>query len=196
VQIFKLVLLLTVNVRTNNAEEFYKVNENQIIKLQIAGNNLTDETAIVFTDFATENFDNNFDALKLFSPVTNAPQIYSVSNDFEYFAINSLNILDENTTIQLGLRAETEGEYSISLSEINLTDFQNVYLFDSKLNKITNLTNAQSYNFEYFTNDNPFRFVLMFSETTNVCEELKNNVNIYSQNNTFIKNRNFVYFGI
>ena len=76
------------NVRTHNAAPFFKDEVADIVRLEVSGNGYTDEAVIRFLDVATQEFDGQWDAHKLFGSVPEAPAIYSMDNGM--MAINSL----------------------------------------------------------------------------------------------------------
>ena len=148
-----------------------------LIRLQLTQNNMVDDAIIRFNSQATEDFDGEYDALKLSSYVTNRPQIYSITND--RLAINTLPPAVE--TIEVEVKGVDDEEMIISMTEIN--NLGNVYLKD-KLTGIDTDLSFEDYTFiydKYFTN----RFTLHFL-ITDVDETLLSEIPFiaYSENNS------------
>jgi len=137
--------------------------EQQIIRLQLTDNELTDETVIRITNEATQGWDGNLDAHKLFSFNDDYPQIYSTENGFM-----SINSLPESVeTIPLDVVGTNGNQMTISATEFG--DFTELLLFDEYLDEFTDLT-KEDYNFIY-SNSITSRFFLSFL-TTDIDEEL------------------------
>ncbi|MEI6749997.1 MAG: T9SS type A sorting domain-containing protein [Bacteroidota bacterium] len=141
-------------VKVHATAPFYKSSVNNLLRLQVSGNDNIDETVIRFLPDATTAYDGNYDAYKLFGDDANAVQIYSVSGD--ELAINAL---PETTNVQVGMRAGTSGIYTIAATEIK--DFSEVALEDTKTGVFTDLLN-NSYSFSFVPGENEQRFILHF----------------------------------
>lgn len=126
-----------------------------LIRLKISANDFKDETVICLMESATNGFDTDFDAHKLFSFNTDAPQIYSTANDF--MAINGLPI--STSEIPIDVRGADNMEMTISLSEND--GFRNIYLSDNYTGTQTNLINDE-YSFNY-NSDITDRFTVYFT---------------------------------
>ncbi len=156
-------------------------NEQELIRLQTEKNGITDETVIRFLPEANVEYDGQFDAYKLFSRNDEVPQIYSIAPNSNWLAISSLPGYDKETIIPLGVRTNTQGEYTISVTEINLEDNTNVYLQDNENNSLTKLIENTSYTFNASDKTSNNRFNIVFSDEQTVLDE--NVVQIYSYNN-------------
>jgi len=133
------------------------IRDNEIIRLQIANGNLTDETLIHLTEDATDGWDGNLDAHKLFSFDTVRPQIYSTANG--NMSINSLPV--ETGSIALDVKGANGDNMTISATAFN--GFAHIYFTDEYTGITTDLT-RDSYHFvydAYFTD----RFTLSFTLT-------------------------------
>jgi hypothetical protein len=132
------------------------------LRLSINRESYADESVIRFVGGATNNFDRNFDAEKLYTDNTDIPQLYSFNGDME-LAINSLPELTENKTVALGFNTTHAGEHSLTTS--NLSNFDshiNVYLEDTYTTAVYNL--RQQSNIIFGTAEGTFndRFVVHF----------------------------------
>lgn len=173
-------LKFTSEVCTHNSVPFLKNNTSSpdsLIRLQLESYGKTDETVIRFIPDATEGYDGNYDAHKMFSHSDNKPLIYSTANNF--MSINSLppTILE----IPLDVKGIHNANMTISATEINTVD--DVYLKDNLTGEITDLS-TNNYSFKY---DNTItdRFIIT-SLITGINETTTNNIafTAYSTNKT------------
>ena len=131
--------------------------EQNILRLQLSDDTLSDETVIRLTEQATEGWDSNLDAHKLFSFNKIAPQIFSYANGFM-----SINSLPPNVkTIPLDVKGANNHTMTIALTEAD--DFDNVFLEDRYTGSVTNLKN-ENYTFIYHESVTG-RFLLSFLYT-------------------------------
>lgn len=185
--------LLTIpeSARTTASHAFWKNEPLQpldIIRLKVTRNSKTDETVVRFNSKATPLFDDKFDAFKLFPGYWyDVPQIYSFTADNKQAAINSFDAIDPQMVIRLGFKAETAGNYTISVNEFALSQYQQP-LFVDKVTKDTlhleNLTYSFYSQAGTFTNRFEIRF-LHQTMPTEVKQVLSNQpeVSIYSNQN-------------
>jgi len=170
--------------RVHNSQSFYKNTKNEIpyIKLKAEGNAYRDETVIRFFEVATEGFDSDFDAYKLYGK-DEAPQLYSIITE-EILAINSLPDLDEYRIVPLGFECSIPEIFTIEASEIeSFEEFITIYLEDIKEGTLQNLSNNPSYSFTHKNGDDPARFLLHFGDPNGIDESGQQNVRIYSNEN-------------
>ena len=145
-------------VKVHNNVAFLKQVESLIdyqIRLELSGNSFKDETVILLSEGASEDFDNEIDAHKLFSFNTDVPQIYSTANDF--MAVNALPL--STAEIPIDVRGADGSEMEISLTEN--TKLGNIFLKDNFTNIHTNLEN-ETYTFKYIS-DITDRFTIYFT---------------------------------
>ena len=162
------------DVMVHNNTPFLKhsdVNMDNIIRLEVSNSNFADETVIQISEAATEEFDEEFDAHKLFSFNQAAPQIYSTANNF--MAVNGLPV--NTTEVQIDVRGANATDMTISLTENN--GFGDIFLLDNYTGTQTNLV-ISSYDFTY-DSDITDRFLLYFT-AVGIPSILENEVNIYS----------------
>jgi hypothetical protein len=158
------------NVRVHNATAFFKDELNNVLKLAVAANGYSDETAIIFMDGATAGFDAQYDAHKLFSLENNVPQIYSTANGFM-----AANVLPDITSVSIDVTAN-DGE-SLNISAIETSEFEHIYLEDIYAGVVTDLNN-EAYEFTYFE-DVQDRFIVHFAPLA-IENNLESNINVYS----------------
>ncbi|MCF8349174.1 MAG: T9SS type A sorting domain-containing protein [Bacteroidales bacterium] len=85
--------------------------------LRLGQENWYDETTIRMRDESEPTRDRQ-DALKLFSFNPNKPQLFTITGDDFWLAVNSMPKLDEMNPVPLGLRLPEEGVYEISITNI------------------------------------------------------------------------------
>jgi hypothetical protein len=170
------------------------------IKLQAEYNEFTDQMIVRFFDDATTNFDNDFDAYKMYSTTQGLQQLFSLTEDTDQgipLSINSLpNELIEDVFIPVGFVSKETGIYTFRAIELNNVLSENVFFIDNlnPENSIwINLNNIPSYTCLINEGEIRDRFYLYFSPTgtTPSDDNLytdKTEVQIYSDlNNVYIK---------
>lgn len=156
---------LTEDVKSATDQAFIKMSAADFsngLRLRISGNNYADETVVQFNSAATNGFDSQLDAGKLFSSSTKVPHLSSFWQNKEY-AINSLPDLTSAVSIAIRAKAGVSGTYTISRDTI-LTMPKNICItLEDKLTGIkTDLTNVISYSFYLADTTKLPRFVLHF----------------------------------
>jgi hypothetical protein len=131
--------------RTHNSQSLWKTSKSsysdfdmKYLKLKTENEQGTDELSIRFFDPATQNFDADFDAYKMYSP--SIPNIFSLAGNIP-MAIQSLPEFDISIIIPVQLKAAAKGEYSITLNSSNMPDTVTIYLKDIKSGKTAALRN-------------------------------------------------------
>jgi hypothetical protein len=160
---------------------FYKDEISDLLILKAEGNGFEDKTYIHFNSEATEGFDGQFDAYKIFSEFNpQLPQIFTKVGMDNL----SINELPETESMILGFRADIPGIYSINMEEAN--DFATVILEDTETGTTTDLL-SNTYNFSYSVDEAAERFILHFSPL-GVNELATDNIQVYSVENTVYVN--------
>ena len=142
---------------TTSSMPLYK-SQNPLLKLRASSSQYEDVTYLCIDDIATQNFDKKCDAPKMFTPVEEVPQLYTVSSDGKKLSINSVNQLGE--TMPLFFRAGVNGEFSIEA--VKVSGFSTVILEDLFTGAKTDLL-KDDYTFYYSTEQPDDRFVLHFT---------------------------------
>ncbi|MBM3435088.1 MAG: hypothetical protein FJY07_02595 [Bacteroidetes bacterium] len=171
------------SARVHSGQAFYKgaaITEYPVIRLVASGNELTDEMAIRFLAEASTEFDEHYDAYKLFGD--NYPQIFSYVSNQTQLAVNSLPSYDEETTIPVGFMPPTEGAYTIMVTEMsNFESGTELILEDLKTGNIQKISDAQPYTFNSSPIDEYNRFNLHFDNNMAVHENPSDQgINVYS----------------
>ncbi|KAF0193413.1 MAG: hypothetical protein FD166_3706, partial [Bacteroidetes bacterium] len=179
---------VTMNVplsaRVHSSLAFYKSSVADLLEIAAQGNSFSDKTFVHFNNDATADFDNLFDAYKLFGNV-NAPQIYSMITG-DILSINELP-MEGNETIDLGFKCNTTGIYSITANGTeNFASNVPVILQDVKLDTYQDLKANPVYTFSYETSDNENRFKLWFQQVTGISNPDLNHIRVFSLNSTVV----------
>ena len=189
-------LQMTSEVCVHNDVSFKKDSKNfeqEIIRLQVSDDNLVDEMVIRITEDATEGWDGNLDAHKLFSFNEYYPQIYSTANGF--MSINSLP--EDIEIVPLDIVGKDGNQMTISATEFG--DYDHILLYDEYLEEITDLT-KNDYPFSYLQEITD-RFFLSFM-ITDIEEEsiiTPRNFYAYTQNKEIkivLENSNYTHISI
>jgi hypothetical protein len=142
------------DVLTNTNSEIKSINQNQIIRLTLNG----DEIALVINPNATTSSDTLYDAIKF---ITTNSTIYSELD--EKYAINTFNDIGS-----IPIWVKGEGTLEINLAEYDT--IINLMLEDVVTGDITPINNTTDY---YFINTSPgftHRFNVLFSNVTNILQ--------------------------
>lgn len=160
-------------VRVHNATTFFKnTNSGSFVRIEVSGNGYSDEAIVRFMPQATNEFDGEYDALKLFGFIDESAQIYTLGST--PLTINTL--FPETKEVALGIQTGTSGEYTIAATEINTLG--NFILEDTKTGILTKLA-EKSYAFTFEAGENELRFKLHFSALS--VKDLGDNIaEIYS----------------
>jgi len=162
--------------------------------LRLSQENWYDETTIRMRDESEPTRDRQ-DALKLFSFNPNKPQLFTITGDDFWLAVNSMPKLDEMNPVPLGLRLPEYGVYEISISTIppQLSGIP-LYIEDLQSGQ-WHRVDDKSMLFTEYTGDVSDRFVLHLGavgidETDNGSESNELQVFSHSKNITIINNHN------
>lgn len=127
-------LVIPESARTTDITGFYKKiteSDDNCLRLKLTGNGHSDETALRILENSSYNFDNEYDAFKLFTdPIYGVPQIFTLTDDKIPQAINSLPDYFENLQIRIGISVMVNGYYTITSGNLRLTDGLKLWLVD------------------------------------------------------------------
>ncbi len=161
------------NVQVNNAArvgitastpDYYKLTEiaYPLLKLRLTGNNYHDETILRFIEGASDGFDKNTDAGKLFGSEREVPQLATLSKG-KCMAVNTLEKINPGLVIPLYLKTGTEGQYILETDALTtLTASDSCYLWDKKTKQFSPLNAAHPYAFDSRYADQENRFSVVF----------------------------------
>jgi hypothetical protein len=153
------------NVRVFNSQAFWKdqTTFEDLLDLKVVGNGSKDEAKIWFNASATADFDWEYDNYKLFGN-DGTPQLYSILADNHYASVNTLPWVGVNTLVPMGFSLSIDSTTD-TITASNMESFKSgmrIYLEDTKLAIMHELTADPVYIFTSTPNDAPNRFVLHF----------------------------------
>lgn len=160
------------NVRVNSLSPYYhRVTAGAdlpLIRLEalFPGNTANpDPTVIYLNDQASDNFNNETDALKLLNTSVAVPNLYSWSGDEKKMSIKALHLLpDTNNIVPLGLQTEVDGQVIFNARNIdNMPDGVHVYFYDIHAGKMQSLQTQPQYTTYLSKGKYENRFYLMLS---------------------------------
>lgn len=160
-------LTATESVKSPTDQPFFKKTFNNILKLYIVGNGLSDEAIIKVNENASQNFDKKYDAYKFFTSGNQAPSISSLLKGNEY-SINSIPEISTTLNIPIRTIVKQSGSYNINAS-FKATDFQGscLVLEDSYNGNTYNLNDSSSLSFNISDTTTAPRFILHITPPVN-----------------------------
>ncbi len=133
------------------------------IRLKIRKGALSDETLVYFDPEATNQFDPEFDAEKLFNLQAGCPEIYSVSDPYHYLCMNIL--AEEPVSVPLGISFQAEDTLLLSAFDFDgIPDETGIFLEDKLLNCLINFREQSEYSFFHHSFQEETRFTLHFMD--------------------------------
>ncbi len=138
-------------VKNNNDIQFFS------LKLSNNFNSFTDEIAVTFGDNYTQDLDD-YDGLKLFSPLNNAPSMYMITSN-ENVAINAVNFSEE-LHIPIVAKVNQQQDYILSVNHFEYTAYNCLILEDLNNNVNYVIDSTFQENFTLLANQTSPRFVL------------------------------------
>ena len=170
-KIFIILILIIFLFNNIKSQEIVKSgNKNtyllNVLQLKAIGNGYTDNTYVSFNQNATQNYDNQYDVLKLFG-INAAPQIYSIINDTLPLSINTVPFPVNNYIVQIGFNVGKDTTYIIKAIGVDsFPSFPVIFLEDTKNSLFINLSQQSTYSFNASTTDSINRFKLHFTSST------------------------------
>lgn len=174
--------------RVHSSQSFYKNSESfdNTIMLTASGNGAEDRMMFAVNPEATDGYDYNFDAYKLFGNA-DAPQLYTSildrNQDIINLSISSVDVIEAETEFPVMFKAGVDGNYTItssypesfmSGSQIILTDNLTGLRHDLRQNPV--------YAFIAAAGDDANRFKLSFA-TVGIEEPSGLNIGVYAAGN-------------
>jgi hypothetical protein len=173
--------------RIHGAHNIYKTTFNNTLHLTVANNanSLADDTYIRFNPDATDSFDGQYDAYKMFAADATYPQVYT-NNGIDDIAINSLSDLLGERNVALGFKTTISGQFTLTSDMVSTftANGNTVYLEDLQTGTYQDLSANSTYVFTSAVTTGLTRFVLHFNPTiTSISEDVKNEVQLFGYNN-------------
>jgi len=138
---------------------------NQTMKLVVYSSSYSDEIIVSANEMATNGFDIQYDAYKLYG-INSAPQLYSIT-DNDILAVNHLPMIDQALHVPIGFIAGSPETHSIvSHGTDSFNDDVVISLEDTMEDLIINLKTDSVYTYMASPNDDPNRFILHIDDGT------------------------------
>jgi len=175
--------------QSGNSTAYMKDEVANVFRLSINNGSLSDETAVYMTAEATENFDGDCDAYKLFGFNQEAPHIYTRIGEVDY-AINGQPVV-ESLSLPVLVKTSQDGTFTISAS--GFESFNGFYFFILE-DKESGINYDLKQNSEIALNLNQGeindRFTLrIFKSALGIGDSQLNSTRIYSDNKSvYIEN--------
>jgi hypothetical protein len=155
---------LTNDARTSGDNDaHFKDNEPDdfVIDLNVFGENVHDELIVRLLDDASPNFDPQFDAYKLFG-IENKLSIYTRIG-IDKASINSMPYPTSNKVIPITMETNASGDYTFIINNKDDIDSNmQVYLEDTKLSLLHDITSGEPYDFVFQQEIDENRFNIRF----------------------------------
>lgn len=137
----------------------------QLVNVQLKNNVYQDETVIRFIQGATDNFDSNFDAYKLFSINQNVPSISSVIDTGVDLSINSYPQLDGVKNVLIRTKTGTTGWHKLKVNYfMGNWDSIDFFVTDMVTGVVFNMKDSMEYNFYLQDTTQSPQFIFHFSK--------------------------------
>lgn len=151
---------ITENCKSAVNQAFIKdaVADQQLLTFGLQKGTYNDEAVLRFIDGATDNFDANFDALKLASGDVDMPYI-SLINYSNDLSVNSYN-LGQQISMPIKVLSTTSGNATLTFTKNNLIDLSCATLEDLHTGVKTDVIANSSYTFFHTDTTTSARFIL------------------------------------
>jgi hypothetical protein len=178
------------SVRVHSSQNIYRVRSSIYTNtLHVTATNntngLTDDTYIMFSPDATDGFDNQYDAYKMFAVDPTYPQVYTDIPGAGDISINTLSALTGSRTVPLGFNAQITGQYTFNFGLVSsfTNNGNSVYLKDLNTGAYQDLSSDSVYQFSSNVTTGLSRFLLYFNKTSGIDDYSNNQVQIFSNGN-------------
>lgn len=122
--------------------------QDNVLRLRLQGAVYADESIIRFVEGATDDFDGDYDAWKLFSFNPNVPAVYTELDSLSPLSINSLPALFKKRSVDIYVRVNDAGNYTITPSMLySFAPGACVVLEDIHSGQVYSMTEGQPVNF-------------------------------------------------
>lgn len=160
-------LFLNVGLFAQNNQAYNTVSVSKL-EINLDYNGVMDITKINFNASATTGFDDAYDANKT-NGAAGRPTLYTyMPNAGTWYAINTLPLIVDATTVPMGLRPEADGSMTISVKGLPTFDPTTyIFLEDKKTGNWKNLRDG-SYTFDTRKTDSVTRFVVHFTPPASI----------------------------
>ena len=178
---------VAVDIDTDNpliscSQSFYKstIKPENYLRLMASNGQHSSELLVVMNENATNDFDVQFDAQKLFVFQESVPEIYSLDSDTLKLVINQFK--EPPFSVPVYVNVQNPGNISFIASEIaGFEEPVQIRLLDKLLENEIDLKTTTNYEFYADSGDNANRFSLVFSSPVriDVHERVQKTASIY-----------------
>ena len=179
--------------------EFYKdgnIDEN-MLRIMVENETYSDECIIAFHENASDGFDNDLDAYKLFTKAP-SPKIYS-SNENVKQAVNFMLSIENHEAVPVGFYAGNDDVFTLNITGMesfpaNLP----IFLEDKHEGVFQDLRENGTYTFNSSVLDNQDRFAIHFLNILGIDNQIgiMESIRIYSWEKTVMVNTPLGFTGI
>jgi hypothetical protein len=177
-------LSMTNDVRVFSDQEFFKNKDKAVeglLRLKTSGNGFGDELIVRFDENATNDYDGQYDAAKMYGS-DGAPQLYTKMGAQKY-SINTIPYTDEQFFIPLGYEMAEPGTYTFTFEDLESIDQSvDIDLEDLLTGIIQDLRKDNTYSFAHNPANEPLRFKLHFNGVTSIDETVLDPNQVYFAN--------------
>ena len=168
-------------------------NKFNVLKINVQSTTSNDRLYLLEHEDCTPNFDNGYDARKIFD--NNGPQIFAI-NDSINTSINT------NTTLinqSIGFSCASEYEmYTLTFDTDKLHSYDKLYLHDIITDEYVNILNNETYTFYHIPSDTDARFLITDKNPKDVASATEtinsmDNINLNDITSIYTFNGHLIY---
>ncbi len=174
--------------RLHNSQAFRNTQSfKETISLTVHSSSYSDELIVSTNDMATEGFDVQYDAYKLYG-IASAPQFYSVAEN-DILSVNHLPTNNLKVDVPLGFHAASQEMHSISIDGTeSFNENVTISLEDIQDDMLINLRTDSVYTYFASPGDDPNRFILHIDHNPVSIEQFDKQI----ENIVYVDNENLV----
>ena len=159
-------------------------NRFNVLKINVTSSTSNDRLYLIEHQDCTPNFDNGYDAIKLFD--NNGPEIFAINDSIN----TSVNADSTMINQYIGFIGDSEYEtYTLTFDIDKLHSYNKLYLYDLITNEYVDILNNETYTFSYIPTDNDTRFLISGRKDVTTSTETISSFNKINLNDiTYIYN--------
>ena len=159
-------------------------NRFNVLKINVTSSTSNDRLYLIEHQDCTPNFDNGYDAIKLFD--NNGPEIFAINDSIN----TSVNANSTMINQYIGFIGDSEYEtYTLTFDIDKLHSYNKLYLYDLITNEYVDILNNETYTFSYIPTNNDTRFLISGRKDVTTSTETISSFNKINLNDiTYIYN--------
>ncbi len=152
------------NAKTSSGVVFERsFNNLSNLEFHLTGNGLDDAVTLGFSEAASSNYENSFDALKLSSMNPAVPSMSLMSADGYHLQINTVGGFENNITVPVHIFANQGGNFTFSLAQMeNIPSSACISIEDVATGEITALEEGMSFELDLVAESEEVHFLIHF----------------------------------